>query len=312
MMARGLRTLVHRPSLFEGAAISTAPLVGDVRITYSYPAYTGLPPRTVEGSTGDVAAVKGTRVRIETHPLRAARKALLLLGETGEKGEIGGVAVGKRADRRADADRGRELPLLAAAAARARRARGAQPSSDRRGRRAAAGRDPGPGRPAGAGDAAARSRSGTRPATTTASASSSWSTAPAIAPSSASLLRDGARRAHGPGAHAVGSGVGGPGRRRAHRLPDRGARSRRRVGRPGGRVGKSGSSRTLYVIIQNPHESLEDRLERQRELLEKLIGDLAKRLEHDRPGRRRRRAGARRLRDARTTRRSRTWRCSAS
>ena len=79
----------------------------------------GLPPRTVEGSTGDVAAVKGTRVRIETHPLRAARKALLLLGETGEKGEIGGVAVGQRADRRADAERGRELPVLAAAAARA-------------------------------------------------------------------------------------------------------------------------------------------------------------------------------------------------
>ena len=32
-------------------------------------------------------------------------------------------------------------------------------------------------------------------------------------------------------------------------------------------------------IIQNPHESLEDRLERQRELLEKLIGDLADRIE---------------------------------
>jgi hypothetical protein len=45
-------------------------------------------------------------------------------------------------------------------------------------------------------------------------------------------------------------------------------------------VGKAGSSRTLYVIIQNPHESLEDRLERQRELLEKFIGDLAQRLEH--------------------------------
>jgi hypothetical protein len=63
-MARGLRTLVHRPSLFEGAAVSTEPLVGDVRITYTYPGYTGLAPRTVEGSTGDVAAVKGTRVRI--------------------------------------------------------------------------------------------------------------------------------------------------------------------------------------------------------------------------------------------------------
>ena len=43
-MARGLRTLVHTPSLFEGAGISDEPLVGDVRITYTYPAYTGLPP----------------------------------------------------------------------------------------------------------------------------------------------------------------------------------------------------------------------------------------------------------------------------
>src|SRR5439155_906895 len=69
-------------------------LIGDVRITYSYPGYTGLPPRTVEGSTGDVAAVKGTRVHIETHPLRAARKALLLLGEAGEKGEVGAAVSG--------------------------------------------------------------------------------------------------------------------------------------------------------------------------------------------------------------------------
>ena len=44
-------------------------------------------------------------------------------------------------------------------------------------------------------------------------------------------------------------------------------------------MGKPGTSRTLYVVIQNPHESLEDRLERQRDLLEKFIGDLAERLE---------------------------------
>ena len=155
MMARGLRTLVHRPSLFEGAAISTAPLVGDVRVTYTYPAYTGLAPRTVEGSTGDVAAVKGTRVRIETHPLRAVAQGAAAARRDGQQGRDRRVAVGRRAGRRADVDRGRELPVLAAAAVRAPGARGAQPPSDRRARRAAAGRDPGPGRPAGAGDAAA-------------------------------------------------------------------------------------------------------------------------------------------------------------
>ena len=35
--------------------------------------------------------------------------------------------------------------------------------------------------------------------------------------------------------------------------------------------------------MQNPHEGLEERLERQRELHEKLIGDLAERLEHGPP-----------------------------
>ena len=44
MMSRGLRTLGHRPSLFEGAAISAVPLVGDVRITYHYPGYTAAGP----------------------------------------------------------------------------------------------------------------------------------------------------------------------------------------------------------------------------------------------------------------------------
>ena len=52
-----------------------------------YPAYTGLPPRVVEGSTGDIVAVKGTEVVLETKLLRSAREALLLLGDQGEGGE---------------------------------------------------------------------------------------------------------------------------------------------------------------------------------------------------------------------------------
>jgi hypothetical protein len=74
------------------------------------------------------------------------------------------------------------------------------------------------------------------------------------------------------------AGLGGA-ERIAYRIE---ARDRDDVsGVPAGAVGKTGSSRTLYVIIQNPHASLEDRLERQRDLLEKLIGDLAQRLEHE-------------------------------
>ncbi len=89
-------------------------------------------------------------------------------------------------------------------------------------------------------------------------------------------LRDGAARARSRGERC------GIRRRRAWAAPSASLTGSRRAiattcRRAGGAMGKSGSSRTLYVIIQNPHESLEDRLERQRDLLEKLIGDLAQR-----------------------------------
>jgi hypothetical protein len=87
-LGRGLHLLAHRPSRFEGATLKREPLVADLRITYQYPTYTGLPPRSVEGSTGDVVAVRGTRVLLEMRPLHSARKAALLLGESGEAGEI--------------------------------------------------------------------------------------------------------------------------------------------------------------------------------------------------------------------------------
>ena len=77
------------------------------------------------------------------------------------------------------------------------------------------------------------------------------------------------------------AGLGGA-ERIAYRIEARDRDDVSGVPAAGGQCGKTGTSRTLYVIIQNPHESLEDRLERQRDLLEKLIGDLAQRLEHER------------------------------
>ena len=44
--------------------ISPTPLVGDIRLVYHYPSYTGLPSRTVEGGDGSVEAVAGTSVEI--------------------------------------------------------------------------------------------------------------------------------------------------------------------------------------------------------------------------------------------------------
>ena len=83
-LARGLALLVRTPTLYEGAAVSDEPVVRDVRITYTYPTYTKLPPKTVEGATGDVQALKGTRVDLEMRSLRRARRALLFFGEAGE------------------------------------------------------------------------------------------------------------------------------------------------------------------------------------------------------------------------------------
>jgi hypothetical protein len=283
-MARGLRTLVHRPSLFEGAAISTVPLVGEVRITYSYPAYTGLPPRTVEGSTGDVAAVKGTRVRIETHPLRATRRALLLLGEGGDKGEVSVSLSGSTLTA--------ELTLNEDAAYRF----WLQPSLGRAVREARSHHltveADAPPRVDILGPADRLELATPRPIEIGYSASDDYGVGPVELvfragdrPEQRVLLRDGggARTVQGRTLwDPASAGLGGA-ERIAYRIE---ARDRDDVS-PGPAapgtvaVGKSGSSRTLYMIIQNPHESVEDRLERQRELLEKFIGDLAQRLERN-------------------------------
>jgi len=277
--ARGLRTLVHRPSLFEGAAVSTVPLVGDVRITYTYPAYTGLPPRTVEGSTGDIAAVKGTRVRIETHPLRSARRALLLLGENGEKGEIAASLTRDLlvAELTVSEDASYRFWLQPTFGRAVREARSHHLTSEA---------DGAP-RVEILGPADRLELATPRPIEIGYSASDDYGlgivelvTRAGERPEQRTLLRDGS------GGRAVQgrtlwdpatAGLSGA-ERIAYRIE---ARDRDDVS--GGPHGKPGSSRTLYVIIQNPHESLEDRLERQRELLEKLIGDLADRIEKGAP-----------------------------
>ncbi len=87
-VGHGMRTLFHTPTLFEGALAIREPLVGDVRVTYDYPAYTGLSRQIIEGSTGDLHALRGTRVQIEMRPLRSARQARLLLGDSGEEGAL--------------------------------------------------------------------------------------------------------------------------------------------------------------------------------------------------------------------------------
>ncbi len=84
IVRRGLALLTRTPTLYEGASVSAEPLVADIKLTYHYPAYTGLPPRTVEGATGDIQALKGTRVSMEMRALRRTRRALIFFGADGE------------------------------------------------------------------------------------------------------------------------------------------------------------------------------------------------------------------------------------
>jgi hypothetical protein len=272
-MATGLRTLLHQPTLFEGAAVSATPLVGDVRVVYQYPAYTGLPPRTVEGSTGDLLAVKGTRVRIEARPLRSARKALLLLGDEGERGELrAGLTDGTL-----DA----ELTLMESGIYRF----WLQPTLGRAVREQAGHRiqaeADAPPRVEIQGPADRLELATPRPIEVGYTAADDYGLG-AIdlvfrvgdRPEQRQLLRDGrgVRSAQGrtlwdPGATELTAGE-----RIAYHIE---AHDRDEIS-----GAKVGSSRTLYVVIQNARESLEDRLDRQREILEKLLGDLGDRLEH--------------------------------
>jgi hypothetical protein len=273
----GLRTLVHRPSLFEGAVVSSEPLVGDVRVTYQYPAYTGLPPRTVEGSTGDLVAVKGTRVRLEARPLRSARRALLLLGEGGERGEVpvaleGGALVAELTLNDSGVYRFWLQPTLGRAV------------REGAGHRLSAEVDAAP-RVEIKGPADKLELATPRPIEVGYDASDDFGLGlvelvfrVGAGPEQRLALRDahGARTAQGRTLWDPSTAGPVAGERIGYRIE---ARDRDDV--TGAKVG---SSRTLTVVIQNPRESIEDRLERQREVLERFLGDLGDRLEQSPDG----------------------------
>jgi hypothetical protein len=58
--------LQHAFSRAPKAALVREPITGDVELTYRYPAYTGLTPRTVSGTNGEVSAPAGTEVNLKT------------------------------------------------------------------------------------------------------------------------------------------------------------------------------------------------------------------------------------------------------
>ncbi len=59
------------------AALIREPITGDVELTYRYPAYTGLLPRTVTGTNGEVSAPAGTEVSLRTRADRDIEAAAI-------------------------------------------------------------------------------------------------------------------------------------------------------------------------------------------------------------------------------------------
>jgi hypothetical protein len=269
----GLGLLLRHPTRFEGAAVTEEPLIGDMRLTYTFPGYTGLPPRVIEGSTGDVVGLKGTRVLLETRTLRSARQALLLLGEAGEAGEL---PARLEPDRRLTAsltlrDAGSYRVWLSPLIGR--------PVREARGHRIVVEAD----RPPEVDIIGAADRlelAAPRPVEVAYSARDDFGldTVDLVyrvddGPEQRVPLRTaaGARAVQGKTVFEPPSASLPTGARVAYHIE---ARDRDAVS-----GAKTGASRTLYLVIQNPRENLDDRLARQREILDRMLAALADRLE---------------------------------
>jgi hypothetical protein len=271
-VGKGLALLVRHPTRFEGAAVSTDPLIGDVRLTYVYPAYTGLPRRVIEGSTGDVVGLKGTQVLLETKALRSARQALLLLGENGEGGELPVKVTSGRLNasimlRDSGSYRMWLNPLIG------------RPVREARAHRIVVEADRAPEVEI-IGPADRLELPTPRPIEVAYSARDDFGLGSIDlvyriddGPEQRQPLRtpEGGRTAQGKTVFEPSAVTLGPGARVAYRIE---ARDRDAVS-----GAKAGTSRTLYLIIQNPRENLDEQLAREREILDKLLGSLADRLE---------------------------------
>ena len=300
-VGKGLGLLTRVPSRFEGAVVSDEPLIGDVRISYQYPAYTKLPPRVVEGSTGDIVAVRGTQVTFETKLLRSARDAMLLFGDQGENGEqrvkvTGGQLKTSLTLKESTSFRVWLAPLLG------------RPVRENRPHRIVAEADQPP-RVEIFGPADRLELPTPRPIEVGFSAGDDYGLQSVDlvykvddGPEQRVRLKDvgGGRSAQGKTVFEPNLESSAPGVVVAYRIEARdndaisaaqAAPVKARPTKPGAAAkptpeakpasstGKPGSSRTLYVVIQDPRENLDEQILRERDVLDKLLENLADRLE---------------------------------
>lgn len=69
------------PVTAPGGLQRVGPLVGDLEITLHYPPHTAMKPRTIHNSSGDIEAIKGTRIALRATTLGAARSAVAVVGD---------------------------------------------------------------------------------------------------------------------------------------------------------------------------------------------------------------------------------------
>jgi hypothetical protein len=271
-VGRGMRTLFHTPTLFEGAQVAKDPLVGDVRVSYEFPAYTGLPRQVIEGSTGDLHALRGTKVRIEMRSLRTVRQARLLMGDSGEEGVLA-----------ADVNRGKlsaSLDLVDSGAYRVWvQPFLGRPVREERAHRIVVDADQPPEVDI-VGPADRLELPTPRPVEVAYHARDDFGLSEVAlvyrvndGPSQRMLLKSaqGAREARGTTSFEPATAMLTQGARVAYHIE---ANDRDEVS-----GSKVGMSRTLYLVIQRPREDTEEHLVREREVLERLLADLADRIE---------------------------------
>ncbi|PIE18541.1 MAG: hypothetical protein CSA65_04445 [Proteobacteria bacterium] len=109
-IARGAGALLSARS--TRLQLATEPLIGDLQLTYHYPAYLRRPPHTVRSSTGQVTAPLGTRIELATTPIRE-RGRLALVFEPINGANTGANAARIPLERRAHGALGCSLPITA-------------------------------------------------------------------------------------------------------------------------------------------------------------------------------------------------------
>lgn len=66
----------------SGLMVSPSPVIGDITINYRYPLYSGLPPKTVYNTSGDIRALKGSEIQVSAMSDQSLVSAAIIINHT--------------------------------------------------------------------------------------------------------------------------------------------------------------------------------------------------------------------------------------